>query len=290
MLRGPYRDATLCEMPPNGLGVVALYALAILDRLDVDRHPVDSAPSLHLQIEALKRAFARLGNRVGDPRNMDMGVDALMSQEDIEEDAGRIDPLAAADPGRILPAMSGTVYLAAGDASGMMVSFIQSNYMGFGSGVVVPGTGIALQNRGACFVVDPEHPNCVAPGKRPYHTIIPCMALRDGALWSSFGVMGGFMQPQGHLQMIVNMVDFGMNPQEALDAPRFELLEPYEEQNTVAVEHDAATQDALQALGHTVSREPRRGGYGGGQIITVDEQGVRHAGSDPRKDGCAVAY
>ena len=167
---------------------------------------------------------------------------------------------------------------------------INSLYMGFGSGVVAGDTGIALQNRGACFVLDPQHRNCLAPGKRPYHTIIPCMALRDGKLWASFGVMGGFMQPQGHVQMLVNMLDFGMNPQEALDAPRFELLEPYLHQADVAIEHGADVEAALVRYGHLVVPKPRNGGFGGGQIIVVDAQGVRQAGSDPRKDGCAVAY
>ncbi|HEU5086292.1 MAG TPA: gamma-glutamyltransferase family protein, partial [Roseiflexaceae bacterium] len=287
-----YRGVEVYECPPNGQGITALLGLNLLAGFDMSRYEPGSPEALHLEIEAMRLAFADSAAYVADPALVDVPTEYLLSQTHTAARRSLIDPRRASNQimAGALPGGHDTVYLTVVDAEGNAVSFINSLYMGFGSGVVAGDTGICLQNRGACFVVDPEHPNCVAPGKRPYHTIIPCMALRDGALWSSFGVMGGFMQPQGHLQMIVNMVDFGMNPQEALDAPRFELLEPYEEQNTVAVEHDAATQDALQALGHTISREPRRGGYGGGQIITVDEQGVRHAGSDPRKDGCAVAY
>jgi gamma-glutamyltranspeptidase/glutathione hydrolase len=146
-----------------------------------------------------------------------------------------------------------------------------------------------LQNRGACFVLDPAHRNCLAPGKRPYHTNIPCMVLRGDQLWSSFGVMGGFMQPQGHVQMLVNMLDFGMNPQEALDAPRFELTDPYNGSHNVALEHDAATIASLAALGHQ-AESGHLFGFGGGQAIVVDEHGVRYGGSDKRKDGCVVAY
>ncbi|MFC4203455.1 gamma-glutamyltransferase family protein [Candidimonas humi] len=283
VLRGPYRDATLYEMPPNGLGVVALYALAILDRLDVDRHPADSAPSLHLQIEALKRAFARLGNRVGDPRNMDMGVDALMSQEYVEEDAGRIDPLVAADPGRILPAMSGTVYLAAGDASGMMVSFIQSNYMGFGSGVVVPGTGIALQNRGACFSLDPRSPARLAPGVRPLHTILPgFLELADGSA-AAFGATGGIFQPQGHVQLAVRLAAYGQHPQAVVDAPRFKVgngrrvvLEPGFRQDTAR---------ALADLGHEITeQQTSTWDFGGMQILLRRSDGCYVGARDVRRD------
>jgi gamma-glutamyltranspeptidase/glutathione hydrolase len=198
-----------------------------------------------------------------------------------------IDPTRVGDYGAgELPISHDTVYVTAVDAEGNAVSFINSLYYGFGSGVVAGDTGICMQNRGACFVLDEGHPNVLAPGKRPYQTIIPCMVTKEGELWSSFGVMGGFMQPQGHAQMLVNMIDYGMNPQESLDAPRYELLEPYNGDRTLALEHDDATQQALRELGHEVV-PASVGGFGGGQIINM-ENNVAFGGSDPRKDGSAV--
>ncbi len=185
-----------------------------------------------------------------------------------------------------------TVYLTVVDSQGNAVSFINSLYYGFGCGLVVPGTGICLQNRGACFSLEPGHPNVLDGGKRPYHTIIPAMALRGGKLWLSFGVMGGFMQPQGHLQVLVNMVDYGLDPQAALDAPRFRIDERGSRRVSIETGVPIATRKSLAALGHrVVPEQPFSPGFGGGQVIAVDhENRVLWGGSDPRKDGCAVGY
>ena len=190
------------------------------------------------------------------------------------------------------PEHKDTVYLTVVDGQGNAVSFINSLYMGFGSGLVVPGTGICLQNRGACFSLEPGHPNALAGGKRPYHTIIPAMALRDGRLWLSFGVMGGFMQPQGHLQVLVNMVDYGLDPQAALDAPRFQVDRRGGPQVQIETGVPATTRRALAMMGHEVVRERTFSpGFGGGQVIAVDpDTGVLWGGSEPRKDGCAVGF
>lgn len=287
-----YRGYTVYECPPNGQGITALMALNILEGFDMTALAPATPDALHLQIEALRLAFADAAAYVADPAHVHVPIDRLLSAAHADEQRARIDPQRALSSVRAssLPGGHDTVYVTAVDAEGNAVSFINSLYMGFGSGVVAGNTGICLQNRGAGFVLDPDHPNCVAPGKRPYHTIIPCMVTRGDRLWASFGVMGGFMQPQGHVQMLVNMIDFGMNPQEALDAPRFELIDPYLSQDAVALEHDPAIAAALAARGHRVVDRQGMFGFGGGQIIVVDEAGVRHAGSDPRKDGCAVAY
>ncbi|GAB4112425.1 MAG: gamma-glutamyltransferase [Roseiflexaceae bacterium] len=287
-----YRGYTIYECPPNGHGLTTLLALNILNGFDLPSLSPGSPEALHLQIEAMRLAFADAATYIADPAHADVPTEFLLSEAHTQARRGLIRTDRALDhvvPGS-LPGGHDTVYLSVVDAEGNAVSFINSLYYGFGSGVVAGDTGICLQNRGAGFVLDPQHRNCLAPGKRPYHTIIPGMILRDDALWSSFGVMGGFMQPQGHMQMVVNMIDFGMNPQESLDAPRFELLDPYVDQSSVAFEHDPAIGQALAALGHQVVESPRVGGFGGGQIIVVDQHGVRHAGSDPRKDGAAVAY
>ncbi len=287
-----YRGHTVYEIPPNGHGLTALLGLNILEGFDLQSLQPGSAAALHLMVESMRLAFADAATYIADPQHADVPTAYLLSDAHTAGRRARIDMRRAAPTVQAgsLPGGHDTVYLSVVDAEGNAVSFINSLYMGFGSGVVAGDTGIALQNRGAGFVLDAAHRNCLAPGKRPYHTIIPCMALKDGKLFASFGVMGGFMQPQGHVQMLVNMLDYGMNPQEALDAPRFELLSPYESQEPVSFEHGAEIQSALAALGHTVVPIKGPGGFGGGQIITVDEAGVRHAGSDPRKDGAAVAY
>jgi gamma-glutamyltransferase 2. Threonine peptidase. MEROPS family T03 len=224
-----YRGYTVYECPPNGQGITALMALNILEGFDLSAHMPASPDALHLQIEALRLAFADAAAYVADPAHVHVPTAWLLSGAHAAERRAQIDPQRAMPHVRAstLPGGHDTVYVTAVDADGNAVSFINSLYMGFGSGVVAGDTGICLQNRGAGFVLDPQHPNCVAPGKRPYHTIIPCMVTRGDRLWASLGVMGGFMQPQGHVQMLVNMIDFGMNPQEALDAPRFELIDPY---------------------------------------------------------------
>lgn len=283
-----YRGYDVFECPPNGQGLTALLALRILEGYDLASMPVHSAESLHVQIEAMRLAFADAARYIADPAFKDTPMDALLSdaysaQRRAQIRSDHVGDFVAGE----LPISHDTVYVTAVDKDGNAVSFINSLYYGFGSGVVAGDTGICMQNRGACFVLTEGHPNELAPGKRPYHTIIPCMVTKDGDLWSSFGVMGGFMQPQGHAQMLINMLDYGMNPQEALDAPRYELLEPYEGKRTLALEHDDATQAALRALGHEIV-PAAVGGFGGGQIIVV-EDGVAFGGSDPRKDGCVVA-
>ena len=292
-IHATYRGYTVYECPPNGQGLTALLALNILSGFELAPLGPGSAEALHLQIEALRLAFADAARFIADPAMVAVPIDELLSEAYSTRRRALIHRDRAADTvaaGHV-PVSEDTVYLTVVDEAGNAVSFINSLYYGFGSGVVVGDTGICLQNRGACFVLDPEHPNCLAPGKRPYHTIIPGMVLRGDRLWSSFGVMGGFMQPQGHVQVLVNMLDFGMNPQEALDAPRFELIAPYVEPKAVALERgiDPQAAAALAALGHQIVPSGVFG-FGGGQIIVVDENGVRHGGSDPRKDGCAVAY
>lgn len=288
-----YRDATVYECPPNGQGLAALLALNVLDGFDMTTHTPGSPAALHLTIEALRLAFADAATYIADPAMADIPIEQLLAPDYGAARRQQLQgnqALAHVSSGRI-PIGEDTVYLTVVDEEGNAVSFINSLYYGFGSGIVVGDTGICLQNRGACFVLDPAHRNCLAPGKRPYHTIIPCMVLRNDRLWSSFGVMGGFMQPQGHVQMLINMLDFGMNPQEALDAPRFELLDPYHGPSAVALENgfDPTVATTLAHMGHKLG-QVRPFGFGGGQIIIVDEQGVRHGGSDPRKDGCVVAY
>ena len=233
----------------------------------------------------MKLAFADNDAYVADPHHAVVPVAGLLSDDYLAERAKLIGDRAGR-PERGEPNRGGTVYLCAADRDGMMVSFIQSNYMGFGSGVVVPSHGISLQNRGACFVLDPEHPNVAAPGKRPRHTIIPGFLTRGGEPLGPFGVMGGEMQPQGHLQVITGMVDHGLNPQAALDAPRWRVerdwavkVEPHVPQEVVA---------GLRGLGHQVDVERSRMGFGRGQIILRSEDGVYAAGSEPRADGCAV--
>ena len=283
-----YRGYDVFECPPNGQGLTALLALRILDGYDLAALPAHSAASLHLQIESMRLAFADAARYIADPAFRTTPMDALLADDYSAQRRAQIhtDRVGSFVAGE-LPISHDTVYVTAVDKEGNAVSFINSLYYGFGSAVVAGDTGICMQNRGACFVLDAGHPNMLEPGKRPYHTIIPCMVTKNGELWSSFGVMGGFMQPQGHAQMLVNMLDYGMNPQEALDAPRYELLEPYEGKRTLAIEHDAATHAALRALGHDII-PAAVGGFGGGQIIVVQD-GVAYGGSDPRKDGCVVA-
>ncbi|MGH8518229.1 MAG: gamma-glutamyltransferase family protein, partial [Panacagrimonas sp.] len=219
-----YRGYTLHEIPPNGQGIVALIALGMLEHFDLASHPVDGADSLHLQIEALKLAFADARRYVADIDYMkQVSPESLLDKSYLKSRAKLIDMKRAQDFGHGTPPKSGTVYLTAADASGMMVSFIQSNYMGFGSGVVVDG--ISLQNRAATFVLQDGHPNQVGPGKRPYQTIIPAFVTRDGRPVMSFGVMGGTMQPQGHAQVMVRIADYGQSPQAACDGPRFRFVQ-----------------------------------------------------------------
>lgn len=284
-----YAGADLHEIPPNGQGIAALAALGMLGHLELDGHAPDSAQSLHLQIEAIKLGLADAEAFVADPDHMDVTPDAMLDAEYLARRATEIDPKRAKIAREGALKNGGTVYVTAADAAGRMVSLIQSNYMGFGSGVVVPGTGISLQNRGAGFVTTPGHANRVGPNKRPFHTIIPGFVTKNGSPLISFGVMGGPMQAQGHVQMVTRMRLHGQSPQAASDAPRWRFVA----ENDVAVESSMPqeTVAALEAMGHRIVREAPDNafGFGGAQLI------ARHgdsyvAGSDHRKDGCAVGF
>ncbi len=277
---------TLHEIPPNGQGLAALLALGILERHDIGAHAVDSADALHLQIEAMKLAFADVEEHLGEESYMEVAVAHLLDANYLDERARLIDMKEAREPGHGVPSRGGTVYLSAADESGMMMSFIQSNYFGFGSGIVVPETGISLQNRGYGFSLREGHPNVVAGGKRPRHTIIPGFVTKDGAPQMSFGVMGGPMQPQGHAQMMTRLYDWNQNPQAACDAPRWRV----EAGRTVRVEPGfaPAVLNELRERGHAVI-EGDDGGFGGAQMIHKMQDGYCGA-SDPRKDGQAVGF
>lgn len=274
-IRGRYREVDVYEIPPPGQGIVALMALGIYEAIGPD-DPVDKE---HAAIEAMKLAFADASAYVADPRVTEVPTESLLSPEYLSNRRQRIDMEKASIgcPGR----PGDTVYVAVVDADGNACSFIQSLYEGFGSGVTVPRTGIVLQNRGSNFVLDPDHPNCVSPGKRPYHTIIPALLGRNGEFHGCLGVVGGFMQPQGQLQIIRRLVDDGASPQEAIDAPRWRYIKG----RTVAFEsgYDRGTVAALERKGHDIV-ELRRFEAGGAQLIVRAEEGVTGA-SDPRKDG-----
>jgi len=283
-----YRGYRLHEMPPNGQGIAALIALGILRHHDVASLPADSADSLHLQLEAMKLAFADTWRHVTDPAAMEVTPAQMLDDAYLASRAKAIDMKRASDPVAGIPQGGGTIYLTAADERGMMLSFIQSNYMGFGSGVVVPGTGISMQNRGAGFTLKRGHPNDVGPRKRPFQTIIPGFLTRDGQPVMSFGVMGGNMQPQGHLQMIVRLVDYNQNPQACSDAPRWIVNPDF----SVSVEDEvpAAVKEELARRGHRVVPSDRpQFGFGGAQLIHRLDDGYC-AASDHRKDGCAIGY
>jgi gamma-glutamyltranspeptidase/glutathione hydrolase len=288
----PYKGYRLYELPPNGQGIAALEMLRILEGFDLKGLGHNSGEYLHLLIEAKKLAFADLERFVGDPATMTTPAEHLLSDAFIAQRQGKLDrqrATARPEPG---PAMtsSETVYLTAADKDGNMVSFINSLASGFGSGVVVPGTGIALQNRGGGFTMTEGLPNTVAPRKRPFHTIIPAFVtrLQDGreVPWMSYGVMGGAMQPQGHVQVLLNLLEFGMDLQDAVDAPRFRHLSG----NRVALEAPIApnARQRLAALGHEVVALPP-GSAGGAQAIIRRARGYA-AASDPRKDGMAAGH
>ncbi len=284
-IRVNYRGFDVWELPPNGQGLVALMALNILKEFDFPEF--DSPDRYHRQIEAIKLAFADGKQYITDPRHMNVAVEELLSDDYARERMKAIgDTAIQPQPGR--PMSGGTVYLAAADRDGNMVSFIQSNYMGFGSGLVVPGTGIALQNRGHTFSLNPNDCNALAPGKRSYHTIIPGFLSKDGSAIGPFGVMGGFMQPQGHVQVVMNAVDFHLNPQACLDAPRWQWIEGtvVEVERTVP-EHIVG---ALARKGHQVRVAADSGGFGRGQIIWRSADGVLAGGTEPRTDGAIAAW
>jgi gamma-glutamyltranspeptidase / glutathione hydrolase len=279
-----YRGHEVWEIPPNGQGIAALLALSILDGMDLAA--ASPQERLHAQIEATKLAFADVHAYVADPDAVPVPTDALLDPAYAASRRALItDRAGDPPPGR--PDTGGTVYLCTADADGMMVSLIQSNYMGFGSQVVVPGYGFGLQNRGAGFALDPAHPNAVAPGKRPFHTIIPAFLTRGGEPVGPFGVMGGHMQPQGHVQVTMSTVDGGLDPQAALDLPRWY----WHSGRSVAVESrlDPALVADLSARGHEVTVDDANF-YGYGQAIWRQPGGGYVAGTEPRADGCAVGY
>ena len=286
-----YRGNTLHEIPPNGQGIAALIAVGILAKFDVAALPVDGIASQHLQIEAMKLAFADVYKYVAEPRSMRLTPAQMLDDAYLTERARLIDPQRAQNFGPGHQPKGGTIYLTAADESGMMVSFIQSNYMGFGSGVVVPGYGVSLQNRGHGFTLDASSDNLVGPGKRPFQTIIPAFLMKGGQPLMSFGVMGGDMQPQGHLQTLVRMLDYQQHPQAACDAPRWRwnggILNAEEGFNP-------ATAQGLQDLGHTVQPfSDSYQDYGAGQFIwRLGDPAVEGyaAASDPRRDGQAAGY
>ena len=283
-----YRGITVHEIPPNGQGIAALMALGVLDNFDLAADAADSIASQHVQIEAMKLGFADVHRYVADIRAMSVPPAALLDRGYLAARAKRIDRSRAQDFGPGEPPKSGTVYLCAADRSGMMVSLIQSNYMGFGSGVVVPGTGISLQNRGAGFVLKAGHPNEVGGGKRPFHTIIPGFITRDGAPLATIGVMGGPIQPPGHVQTIVRMVDYAMNPQAALDAPRWKINADHSVDLEASA--SAALRSGLIALGHRMTSVPDTYmDFGAGQCIVRIDGGYVCA-SDARRDGQAAGF
>jgi gamma-glutamyltranspeptidase/glutathione hydrolase len=283
-----FGEVVLHEIPPNGQGLAALQALGVTARLGLAGDDPDSADSIHLQAEAMKQAFADAQEQIADPAAMTIDPRRLLTPDHLDACAQRIEVGAAGDPAVGGLQRGGTVYLCAADPDGMMVSLIQSNFHGFGSGVVVPGTGISLQNRGAGFSTTPGHPNVVGPAKRPFSTIIPGFVThRDGSPAMAFGVMGGHMQPQGHLQVVLRTALWGQNPQAALDAPRWRV----ESGRQLALEAaiPAAVRDDLVKRGHQLLDDASMGGFGGGQAILCTPSGWLGA-SDPRKEGHAAGF
>ena len=285
-----YRGYTLHEIPPNGQGIAALIALGILENFDVAALPIDSPECMHLKIEAMKLAFADINEYVSDISTMRVTPAQMLDKAYLKERAKLIDMKKARTPDFGTPSTGGTVYLTAADESGMMVSYIQSNYSGFGSGVVVPDTGISLQNRGTGFSLKPGHANIVAPNKRPFHTIIPGFLTKGGQPLMSFGVMGGSMQAQGHMQVVSRMVDYHQNPQAACDAPRWRI----DSGLRVGIEHGvpAETIAALTARGHDMPQADRWStDFGRAQLIYKMDNGDGYfAASERRTDGQAVGF
>jgi gamma-glutamyltranspeptidase/glutathione hydrolase len=290
-----YRGLRVHECPPNGQGITALIALNILEGFDLASLGSLSVERLHLMIEGMQLAFADSRWYVADPGFTRVPVEELLSKGYASERRKSIDlKRATIDPARGSPVSSSdTVYLSVVDKFGNACSFINSNYGGFGTGIVPKGWGFSLQNRGYNFSLDPNHPNALAPRKRPYHTIIPAMVTReDDSLYASYGVMGGFMQPQGHVQVLSALVDDGLDPQAALDLPRF-CIDVEESGGGVALEEGipANVISDLEKMGHPVYSVSGydRSLFGRGQVILRDpETGVLSAGSDPRADGCAM--
>ncbi len=290
-IRVGYRGFQLLELPPNGQGLAALIALGILERFDVSAHPIESPAALHLLIESVKLAYADRGAYIADPDFADVPGAELLSPAYLGARAGLLRPdraMALAFPG-LPPRGTDTVFLATADAAGNLVALINSLYFPFGSGLVVPGTGVTLHNRGGGFTLDETHPNALAPRKRPFHTLVPAMLARGGAPTAAFGVMGADIQAQAHVQVVSHLVDRGLDPQAALDAPRFF----FSAANRVAIEEPVftAVAEPLRVLGHDVagpSELPFPLSFGAGQMVMRDEAGGWLGASDNRKDGHAA--
>lgn len=300
-LSADYRGYQVWELPPNGQGLAVLQMLRMLEKFDLKAMGHNSADYLHTLVEVKKLVYEDRADFYADPRFSEVPIQRLLSDEYLAERLKLFNPKRAnreigERTDKLRP--GDTVYLTVVDRDGNAVSFIQSNYMGFGSGMVPPGLGFCLQDRGALFSLTPGHPNVIAPGKRPFHTIIPGFVTRDGEPVFSFGVMGGDMQPQGHVQVLCNILDFGMNIQEAGDAPRFRhdgSSDPtgprMTDGGTLYLENgiDPEVVRELCRRGHKVATAP--GGYGGYQGIWIDRKnGVLRGGSESRSDGCAVGY
>ncbi|NMB27984.1 MAG: gamma-glutamyltransferase family protein [Tissierellia bacterium] len=279
-----YRGYDIWEIPPSGQGIVALMALNILKEFEFDKK--DDPLTYHRQIEAIKLAFADAKEYISEEKRMKVKTKDLLSDSYGKERQKLIGDKAIL-PTAGKPEAGGTVYLATADGEGNMVSYIQSNYMGFGSGLVVPDTGVALHNRGHNFTIDPTHINCLEPLKRPYHTIIPGFITKENKPIGPFGVMGAFMQPQGHVQVVMNMIDFGLNPQEALDSYRWQWVED----KKVFIEPDFPNYIAkkLDEMGHEIYPQVERGSFGRGQIIIKDNETLI-GGTDPRADSAVAAW
>ena len=284
-----YRGYDVWEIPPNGQGLCALIALNILKGYEFSPEAFGTARTLHLQFEAVKLAFADAAKYIADPRFMDVSVEDLLSDAYATERRKLINETAL-EPHPGTPPKGGTVYFAAADSEGNMISMIQSNYAGFGSGLVIPGWGVSLHNRAANFSFEEGHANALTGGKRPYHTIIPGFLTKDGNPIGPFGVMGGFMQPQGHVQVLMNTVDFGMNPQSALDAPRF----CWKQGKMIDIEStvNPGAFAELSKKGHALSLvDPGvQNPFGRGQIIWRTEAGTYCGGTEPRGDGSMYGY
>lgn len=280
-----YKGFDVCQLPPNGHGITVLMALNILKQLELEDK--NSFNSTHQQIEAMKLAFIDVQKYVADPKSMKVSVEELLSMDYAKERAKLVtDKALFPEAGK--PSQSGTVYLATADQYGNMVSYIQSNYMGFGSGIVVPNTGIAMHNRGCNFNLDPDSANCLEGGKRSYHTIIPGFLMKDNKPVGPFGVMGGFMQPQGHLQVLINTIDYKLNPQDALDRPRWQ----WTGDKTIEIEQSFDNNLALQLerAGHNIVVKADSTGFGRGEIIWRDDNGILCGACEPRTDGYVAVW